>query len=124
MASLQTRLSLLFDISLVYMTSLKARNGFVDYLDFCDKRIKNQLHIIAAKLQFILDVKEDISELDLWPLFQRCIQLWTQYFAATFQQRWTVCLISDDDEHWRFVYIHLKELVQDAHTLSYRMPDY
>lgn len=120
---MQTRLCLLFDISMVYMTSLRARNGFIEYPDFSEKKIKNELHIIVDKLKSILDVKEDITEFDLWPLYQRCIQLWNQFFDD-FQQRWTVCLINDDDEHWRFIYIHLKELVQNVHLLSYRMPDY
>jgi hypothetical protein len=124
MASIQTRLFLLFDISIVYMTSLKARNGFIDYSDFCDKRLKTQLQIIVNKLEIILEEREKVSDLELWPLYQRYYQLWNQFFASNYQQRWTVSLINDDDDHWRFIYIHLKELVQNAHLLSYQIPDY
>jgi len=123
MASLQTKLCMLFDLVQVFMTSIQARNGLIDYADYCEMRLKRQLWPIVYRLTNILEIQSSTSEKsDFWLMYQHFYQLWTQFFA-NYQQRWTVCIISDDDDQWKLLYVDLKQLFQSAHYLSHKMPD-
>lgn len=124
MASLQTRLCLLFDILQVFMTSIKARNGLIEHSEYCDLRLKKQLQPICSRLVSILELEsvDDATNNDVWLLYQAFYQMWTQLFI-NYQQRWTVQSIDETDNEWKLLYIDLKELIKSAQYLSLRMYD-
>jgi hypothetical protein len=123
MASLQTKLCKLFDITQVFITSIKARNGLIDYSDYCEIRLKARLQPIVQRLQNImgLDTTES-EEMDFDQLYQQFYHLWTQFFSD-YQQRWTVRIIDNDDDQWRLLYCDFKELLKSAHFLSHKIVD-
>jgi hypothetical protein len=123
MASLQTKLCKLFDITQVFITSIKARNGLVNYPDYCELRLKARLQPIVQRLQTImgLDTTES-EEMDFDQLYQQCYHLWTQFFSD-YQQRWTVRIIDNDDDQWRLLYCDFKELLKSAHFISHKIAD-
>lgn len=123
MASLQTRLCLLFDLTQVFIVSIKARNGLLDHADYCERRLKKQLKPIVCHLTKILNLQYPKNEtIEFYALYQDFYRLWNQFFSD-YQQRWTVCIINDDDDQWKMVHGHFKEFLKSVEYLSYTMHD-
>lgn len=123
MASLQTKLCMLFDICQVFVTSIKERNGLSNYSDYCNVRLKQQLLPVVTRLNDILNhtpIKS--NDYDFWALYQKFYQLWIEFFKD-YQQRWNVQIIDNDNTEWLLLYSNLKSVVTSAHYLSHRIKD-
>lgn len=121
MASLQTKLCLLYGHLKVFMTSIKAQHKLQD------ERLKAGLQRLIYTLFMVLDEQSaqskdfaEAHELDEEDSYNKFCEMWNRLFLDI--DCWNVEIIDGNDPIWLTFYVDFKALLKYAHYLSHKKP--
>lgn len=119
MASLQTKLCILYGVLKVFMTGIEAQK-----MTICD-RMKQRLQSATQILIVSLEPQSaqspefaEIMELDAQEVYVKFCQWWKRLFLDI--DCWNTKIIEDSDPAWNKLHCELKKLIRWAHHTSYK----